>query len=205
MVRSAENEVLVDGGFFVPNFEDVEKTSCPGLSDRTNWFLREHLFGQNHAYETFYERANIYGRQRVLVITAGKRPVSACGNAVFESTGEEMIYVTRWLLEEMAIREHDEVMELRRFNGEVVFVGTPGDYLFLVGGEEVHHHLHPEFSEVRSPAGLSVAEYDAIDAEFSALQFNLKTAIDLKFRRETVEFLRTRIGRANAIRRRLKK
>jgi len=83
------------------------------------------------------------------------------------------------------------------------YSGTLEDFAKLCAAEEFYHIAHPEYEQNilgNVSAGVNLVDYDAQEAEFNALLFQLHNAIEWDMPEHTVENIRQRINRAKKIR-----
>ena len=95
------------------------------------------------------------------------------------------------------------MLNIERVDNELVFCGYLSDLMFLAGVEEAHHAYNDngqiEGHDVE-PLSVSLAEYDALEAEYNALLCCRNSATKLKMPKKTVDQLNTRIQEAELIR-----
>lgn len=88
--------------------------------------------------------------------------------------------------------------------GETKFIGKVGNYFRLGGAEEAKHH---EYRQKNGKTGVyesgtttTIAEYDARDVEYDALEWQIKYADKKSMGRDTVNVLQKRYDDATAFR-----
>jgi hypothetical protein len=155
--------------------------------------------GSEYICEKFSPKFGNFKRPDIMILTNEKKSVSPFGCV----QNDNKIFVEKSWLERFSKLEHDIIYEVRRHDGELVHMATPDKSFELAGVEETHHSL---FYEIKGPimgrvgpGDTDIASYDSQQDEYRALRWQIQYAVENNFPQKTIDVLRSRLVRAQAI------
>lgn len=171
--------------------ERLQRSHFTGDIERAAHIMRRVADGAQWLYDKKKEQGKISPDTRLPRIDVDPTTIPKFGGGYFRD--HHTIILGTNTLELLASVPPDTLIEILRKDGVVGYRGTPDEFGFLFGVEELDHALTTGENSALQPLlpnQVPLHEYNAQEHEYSSLFWRIRAAQEHKFHRETIDFLK---------------